>query len=104
MIDETEQKILEAALEEFINKGYSGSTTACIADKSGFSEKTLFRKFESKQNLFDQVFIYSITKSNEDAYSQLFVDKEFKYSPGLFRMSCFSIKIKLNVNGEVEKR
>lgn len=47
MADETKQKILDAALKIFAEKGYKGATTMSIAEEAGFSEKTLFRKFKT---------------------------------------------------------
>jgi AcrR family transcriptional regulator len=53
MTIETEQKILNSSLKVFSERGYVGATTVLIAEESGFSEKTLFRRFKSKKNLFD---------------------------------------------------
>ncbi len=55
MVDKTEQKILDVALKEFAEEGYVGARTRIIAEKSGFSEMTLFRKFKTKENLFNMV-------------------------------------------------
>ena len=49
MSNTTEQKILEAALKMFAQKGYKGATTMIIAEEAGFSEKTLFRRFKTKK-------------------------------------------------------
>jgi AcrR family transcriptional regulator len=57
MSAETEQKILDAALHVFSKNGYVGARTRMIAKESGFTEMTLFRKFETKENLFNQVLI-----------------------------------------------
>ena len=78
MTDETKQKILNAALKLFSEKGYGGATTRVIAAEAGFTEMTLYTKFKTKQNLFDQVMIYGMEKLNEDASSMLFIDKEFE--------------------------
>ena len=66
MVDKTEQKFLDAALEIFAEKGYKGATTRFIAQKAGFSELTLFRKFKTKQNLFNKVLNQNIVKVKED--------------------------------------
>lgn len=50
----TSQKIMDAAIELFSQYGYEGVTTEQIAIEAGFSEKTLFRHFKSKQNLLEQ--------------------------------------------------
>lgn len=57
MAKDTEQKILDAALKIFSKNGYVGARTRIIAKESGFTEMTLFRKFETKENLFNQVLI-----------------------------------------------
>ena len=44
-MDKTERKILDAALKIFAERGYDGAKTKLIAEKSGFTEMTLFRKF-----------------------------------------------------------
>ena len=53
MTIETEAKIINSSLKVFSERGYIGATTVLIAEESGFSEKTLFRRFKSKKNLFD---------------------------------------------------
>ena len=45
---------MDAAIELFSKNGYDGVTTEEIATEAGFSEKTLFRHFKSKQNLLEQ--------------------------------------------------
>lgn len=82
MTDETEQKILDAALKVFAEKGYIGATTVAIAEKAGFSEKTLFRKFETKENLFNRVIIKNNEKIKKD-FGFLLLDKRFE-TPGDF--------------------
>jgi len=49
---DTRERILEAALKLFSKKGFLGATTKEIAREAGFSEVTLFRYFQSKENLF----------------------------------------------------
>lgn len=52
----TEDKILNASVVLFSQKGYSSVTTKEIAKEAGVSEMTLFRHFESKHNLFEKAF------------------------------------------------
>ncbi len=56
-MDETEQKILDAALRVFASEGYAGATTRRIAQEADVTEVTLFRKFQSKENLLRKVLI-----------------------------------------------
>lgn len=52
-----EQKILDAALKVFASDGYSGATTRKIAEEANVAEVTIFRKFQSKENLLREVLI-----------------------------------------------
>ncbi len=77
MIDKTSQKIMDAALELFAKEGYKATTTVSIAQKADFNELTVFRKFKTKQNLFDMVIQQNIEKFNSEYYS-LMVDEDFE--------------------------
>ncbi len=77
MTDETERKILDAALKLFAKKGYTDSTAIAIADAAGFNEKTLFRKFKTKKNLYNQVLKLNAEKFMQEMGEFVFVDKEF---------------------------
>jgi len=50
------QDIVTAALELFSQKGYSATTTASIAKTAGVSEKTLFKYYPTKKELFMRVY------------------------------------------------
>lgn len=47
----TNQQILEAAREVFLEKGFSGSTLE-IAARAGVSEASIFKRFSTKEELF----------------------------------------------------
>ncbi|MBB6213997.1 AcrR family transcriptional regulator [Anaerosolibacter carboniphilus] len=47
----TEQKILEAAVEIFGQKGFNGTTTKEIAQRAGIAEGTIFRYFPKKKDI-----------------------------------------------------
>ncbi len=53
--DDTDIRILNAALKIFSSKGYSGATTREIAHEANVNEVTIFRKFQSKENLLKEV-------------------------------------------------
>ena len=44
-------RLLQAALETFIERGYDGATTREMASRAGVTEVTLFRHFGTKENL-----------------------------------------------------
>ncbi len=50
-VDETSQKIIDAAMALVRDKGYVATTTKEIARVAGVNECTLFRKFESKKDI-----------------------------------------------------
>lgn len=71
MTDESGQKIMDAALIVFGEYGYKGATIKEIAEKAGYSELTLFRKFKNKKNLFEMVYIQNTAKLLKD-FEQIF--------------------------------
>jgi TetR/AcrR family transcriptional regulator len=77
MTEETEQKILKASLKIFAEKGYKGATTSAIAEEAGFSEKTLFRKFKIKENLYNKVLITNGEKFVKEFMESVNVDTKF---------------------------
>jgi len=54
-MENTEEKILDAAMKVFSKEGYEGAKTLKIAREAGVSEVTLFRKFHSKENILKLV-------------------------------------------------
>ena len=53
---DTEQKILNAATDVFLEKGHDGARMQEIADKAGINKALLHYYFRSKQKLFRTVF------------------------------------------------
>jgi AcrR family transcriptional regulator len=60
-MENTEQRILDAALRVFASEGYTGATTRKIAEEANVAEVTLFRKFKSKENLLKEVLVNNRT-------------------------------------------
>lgn len=54
--ESTDEKLMLAAIDLIAEKGYHGASTMEIATAAGLSEKTLFRRFGSKQNLLESAF------------------------------------------------
>lgn len=50
-MDDTSQKIIDAAMRLIRDKGYTATTTKEIAREAGVNECTLFRKFEGKKDI-----------------------------------------------------
>ncbi|MBI9009181.1 MAG: TetR/AcrR family transcriptional regulator [Tenericutes bacterium] len=56
----TEEKIIIASTKVFKELGYLGASTRLIAETAKVSEMTLFRKFKSKQNLFEMTLKFAL--------------------------------------------
>lgn len=54
-VSETRQRILDATLKVFIDKGYKGATTRRIAQEADVNEVTIFRHFGNKLKLIAAV-------------------------------------------------
>jgi AcrR family transcriptional regulator len=52
---DTKEKLLKATLKLISEKGYLGATTREIAQEAGVTELTLFRRFGSKERLFEEL-------------------------------------------------
>lgn len=51
----TETRILEAAVQEFMVKGYAGARTTAIAEAAGVTHAMLHYYFRTKDKLFDRI-------------------------------------------------
>ena len=56
VIVSTRERLLGAAQELIEEGGYGGASVAAIAERAGVAAGTLYRHFESKQELFVEVF------------------------------------------------
>lgn len=56
----TEDRILEAAVREFMLKGYAGARTAAIAEAAGVTHAMLHYYFRTKEKLFDRIIVSKI--------------------------------------------
>ena len=57
--------IVAAALKEFLDDGYEGSSVNRIADEAGVSIKTLYRHFENKEDLFIAVIKAACARASD---------------------------------------
>lgn len=56
---EKEQKILDAALKLFVERGFHGTSTAEIAKTAGVATGTLFHYFKTKEELINKLYLYT---------------------------------------------
>lgn len=52
----TRERLVRAALELFTTEGYHSSTTPLIASRAGIAEGTIYRHFESKEQLLNEIY------------------------------------------------
>ncbi len=78
MTNNTELKIINSSLKVFSERGYVGATTMLIAEESGFSEKTLFRRFKTKENLFNKTILQKGQEMIKFFEESVLIEKEFK--------------------------
>lgn len=58
-MNEKEQKILDASLKLFVERGFHGTSTAEIAKTAGVATGTLFHYFKTKEELINSLYIYT---------------------------------------------
>ena len=74
----TEQKILEAASEIFLEKGHDGARMQEIADKAGINKALLHYYFRSKQKLFRTVFKQEVQSMLSSTFSDISLTDNFR--------------------------
>lgn len=93
----TEDKIINASIVLFSQKGYTAVTTKEIAKKAGVSEMTLFRHFENKHNLFERAFDKFVFTPK---FRSLFENLEWDLEPDLIKI-CSSYQDVLYKNQKI---
>jgi len=64
-LHEKEQRILEASIKVFSEKGFSAATTSEIAKNAGVAEGTIFRYFKTKKDILRGILIQTINLVGE---------------------------------------
>jgi AcrR family transcriptional regulator len=96
-MDSTKEKIINAAIEIFIERGYSGSSISQIAKKANINQSLIYHHFKNKHDLWLEVKKSSVIKIENDEFLNLnfsgFVEKivdarvEFyEENPHVFRL------------------
>ena len=52
----TRDRLVKSALELFTTRGYHGTTTPLIAERAGVAEGTIYRHFDSKEHLLNEIY------------------------------------------------
>lgn len=64
------QKILNASLELFIEKGFHGTSTKMILEKSGTSNGGLYHHFKTKEDIVQEIYYRIKTEMLDNVYQQ----------------------------------
>lgn len=74
IMNSTKRKILEAATEVFIQKGFSGASISDIAGKAGINQSLIYHHIGNKENLWKEVKRYLLADHGK---SQPLEDTDF---------------------------
>ncbi|WP_271000441.1 macrodiolide transporter TimAB transcriptional regulator TimA [Listeria seeligeri] len=91
-MDEKRKQILEAAMEEFTEKGYQAASTNQICAKAGVSKGLIFHYFGSKEKLYIAAVSYAIDFATKKVNVEKATWKDF------VEMAIWSTKQKLEFN------
>jgi len=58
--EEKQKRVLEAALEEFSEKGFNGASINLIVSKLGIAKGSIYQYFTDKKSLFLHIFDYAV--------------------------------------------
>lgn len=91
-MDKKRLQILEAAMEEFTEKGYQAASTNQICAKAGVSKGLIFHYFSSKEKLYIAAVSYAVDFATQKVSAQQEEWKDF------VEMAIWSTKQKLDFN------
>ena len=77
----TQERILAAATELFLEKGYEQTTVAEVAERGGVSRATVFWHFNDKASLFRQAFnrlVEPLRQSLDRTFEELEPEKQLR--------------------------
>ena len=81
-LPDKKQRILEAAIDVFSEKGFSRATTSEIAKRAGVAEGTIFRYFKIKKDILRGIFIQMISLAGEpviiEGVGKILLDTQIK--------------------------
>jgi AcrR family transcriptional regulator len=69
-------KIVEASIEVFAQEGFYAANTQEIAEKAGVAESTIFRRFETKDELFRECMRTLMSRTLDPTQFQALIFKE----------------------------
>lgn len=73
-IKSTKQKILDASLKLFSEKGYSAASVRQISKEAGFRESVIYNHFEGKHDILRTLFFTEIEEVNTNLFREVDAD------------------------------
>lgn len=70
----TKQKILDASLKLFSEKGYSAASVRQISKEAGFRESVIYNHFEGKHDILKTLFFTEIDEVNNNLFKEIDVE------------------------------
>ena len=90
--NETEEKIIQAAREVFLEKGFDGARMQNISERAGINKSLLHYYFRSKDNLFDKIYLESAKKLFPQI-SEILAEKEIDFMAKIKKFIKFYIEM-----------
>jgi AcrR family transcriptional regulator len=78
----TRHRVLDAAFELFVERGYAGTTIAAVAERAGVSAETIYLSFGGKRGLLEQVIERAIAGDGESEAAEEALGAVLAETPG----------------------
>ena len=97
MAEDTKERILDAALEQFAQNGYPGTSMRDIADQLGMTKGALYKHYTSKQEILDSIVLrmqemdyaraaaYEMPEAEPDGSAEVYQRTSAEYMAAVFR-------------------
>lgn len=82
---DTKEKILRTALELFAEHGYEAVSVSMIAGKLGITKGALYKHYQSKRDIFDQIVARMYQMDGEQSQSHEVPEDTYEASPDSYR-------------------
>lgn len=95
------EAILDAATQEFTERGYEGASMSAIVGRTGGSKQTLYNYFPSKDDLFVEVAMRAIERHVEASLAEMSEETDFEQSLRRYGLHYLSVRQSPEVVGLV---
>lgn len=96
----TKQKILDACLKLFSEKGYSATSVRQISKEAGFRESVIYNHFDGKYDILKTLFFTEIEESNVNLFKEIDIKSSEKHLRDILEL----LASRLTIYSKDEKR